>query len=184
MFNFKEVVKAIKKQRDDADASASHCQLVETRAKALGFQSYHHLRETLKRLPSDEFGNISLKILRKLCSERIPTLDCPYFEFHALPKNKTGFYSHWIGWNKKGEEVRVPRPLEGPETARGLRDLSRTPIYVVETSNEVLAWRYNWHATALIPEHLAREFFGSTFNRSHLVEANPPIDLIRRNKSK
>ncbi len=180
MFQFQEVVNAVRDLTStEVNVDKSHCQLLEIRAKQLGYQSYHHLRESLKHLPTDQFGKISLKLMRQICADRIPSRDVPYFEFQVLPKKKIGFYSHWIGWDKHGDEVRIPRPLEGSSTAAGLRDLSKTPIYVVESPKEVLAWRHIWGATALIPSELAEEFFAFTFNKRFLVEKDPPMDLVR-----
>jgi hypothetical protein len=179
MFQVSEVIDAVKNLAStDPQHDRSHCQALEFHAKQLGFQSFHHLKRSLKRLPSDRIDEVSLKLMRQISLRRIPSLDCDYFEFMAADGN-FGFYSYWIGWNKRGEEVRVPRPLTGPATAAGLRKNADFPIYVVESDKELLAWRYNWLSTALIPEQLARRFFPFSFNKVFMVEKNPPLAKIR-----
>jgi hypothetical protein len=116
--------------------------------------------------------------MRQISLRRIPSLDCTYFEFMATGRH-FGFCSYWIGWDKRGEEVRVPRPLIGAETAPSLRKMATHPIYVVESDKELLAWRYNWLSTALIPEQLAKRFFPFAFNKDFMVEKNPPLARIR-----
>lgn len=180
MFQFQEVVDALKDlAANDPAPEQSHCQLLEKYAKAVGFQSYHHFVQSLKHLPNEQFANVSLKLMHQICMTRLPSVDGPYFEFQAYSSNKVGFYSSWAGWDRHGDEVRVPRELHGPETAIGLRKLAPYPIYVVESSRELLAWRYSWRSTALLPEKLAREFFAFAFNRHCLVEKNPPMDLVK-----
>jgi hypothetical protein len=185
MFQFQEVVDSLKGlASNDPTPGVSHCKLLETYAKTLGYQSYYHFVESLKHLPNEQFANVSLKLMRQICLKRIPSQDCAYFEFQAFSSGKIGFYSAWAGWDKRGDEVRVPRELAGPETAIGLRELATYPIYVVQSSNELLAWRYNWRSTALIPENLAKEFFAFAFNKRRLVENNPPMDLVRAKASR
>jgi hypothetical protein len=179
MFQYQDVVDAFKGLTSvPINPGYSHCQLLDFYAKRLDYQSYDHLRKSLKNLPSNQFGKVSLKLMQKICRSRLPTQDCPYFEFKVLPNNQIGFYSEWIGWDKKGDEVRAPRALDGVSTAKGLRELVNYPIYVVESPKEVTAWRYNWHSTMLIPNDLAREFFPLSFNKSILVEENPPMALV------
>ena len=179
MFQFQEVVDAFKDlAADDPSPEKTHCQLLEKYARELGFQSYYHFIHSLKNLPNEQFGSVSLKLMREICVKKSPSLDEAYFEFQAFSNQKISFYSSWAGWDKYGDEVRVPRALLGVETATGLRELAPYPVYVVESIRELLAWRYHWRSTALIPEKLAKEFFAFAFKRSLLVEKNPPMDLV------
>ncbi|UOD31634.1 hypothetical protein INH39_08105 [Massilia violaceinigra] len=179
MFQFQEVVDALKAAAaNDPHQDISYCRLLNMHAQAWGYQSYNHFLHSLRNLPSEQFGKVSLKLMRLNCMRKLPSLDVPYFEFQAYSPNQISFYSEWAGWDKRGDEVRVPRKLCGRETATGLRKLAPYPVYVVESLRELLAWRYNWHSTALIPEKLAKEFFAFAFNKTCLVEKNPPIDLI------
>ncbi|RPY30893.1 hypothetical protein IPC692_29335, partial [Pseudomonas aeruginosa] len=95
------------------------------------------------------------------------------------PGGGVGHYSYWIGWDKKGNEVRVPRPIDGREQARKLRKLQPSPVFAIETEREFIAWNHLWFSTAIVPPDLAREFFPALFNKKHLVAKNPPIDLIK-----
>jgi len=180
MFQYDEILKAVKSlAANDPVAGFSHCQIQEIKVRQLGFQSAHHMRETLKHLNPASFPSVSVSLMRKICERRLPSLDCEYFEFMMLPKGGVGFYSEWAGWDRFGDEVRVPRPLDGIPTVQGLRKLAKYPIYVVESQKELTAWRYNWQATALIPGQLARETFPLSFNKRLLVDSNPPMDLVK-----
>lgn len=181
MFTFEAVLSAFKSHKTDIDAGLKHCKVLDARARALGFESYHHFRNSLIGLPPDQFGNLSLKVMRYVCERRLPQQDCAYYEFRVLPKRGIGFYSSWIGWDDRGEEVRVPRALKGVETARGLRKAMEDPVYVVETAQELSAWQYIWRSTALIPASLAKEYFPKSFDKEKFVSPNPPMDLVKRN---
>lgn len=180
-FRLMEVIAAVKdlNLRDSA-SGLGHCKYLDVKAITLGFESYHHLRETLRRAPPDQFQNISLRLMRKVCASRIPSLDCPYFEFHSLSQRSLGFYSEWIGWDSQGGEVRVPRALDGRGSISGLRELLDAPVYVVESISEALAWRSVWGGTALIPHHLANRLFPRSFQKEHLVVKDPPLAKIKQ----
>lgn len=180
-FQFKEVIDAVKSLvTADSESVLTHCQDLDAKAKSLGYESYHHMRETLKRAPPDQFDNTSLRLMRKVCATRVPSLNCAYFEFHTLPDNGLGFYSYWIGWDKDGDEVRVPRPMDGRDCASKRRQFSGVPVYVVESKKELIAWQDIWGSTALIPQDLAKRSFPWAFNKRHLVEKDPPIDKIEQ----
>jgi hypothetical protein len=181
-FNINVVLNLVKQQViNNPVPGLSHCQMLNAKSQELGFQSYHHLREGLKGLPDDQFGPVSIGLMRRLCETKLPSQDCPYYEFYTWP-NKHGeisFYSEWAGWDKYGEEVRVPRPLDGRESVLGLRKIEERPIYVVETEIEVLLWQFRWGAIGYVPEALARLFFGSTFNKERRIEKDPSMDLVK-----
>lgn len=184
MFTFKTVLSAFKSHQSDSDPDLRHCKLLEARARSLGFESYHHFQTYLHGLPPDQFGKVSLKVMRLICERRLPQQDCAYYEFRVLPKHGIGYYSHWIGWDDQGEEVRTPRPLESMGTTRGLGGAMKDPVYVVESPEELHAWQYIWRSVALIPEPLAKEFFSRFFDKEKLVSPNPPMDLVERNTDK
>lgn len=180
-FQLKEVIDAVKNLvTADSESVLTHCQDLDVKAKALGFESYHHMRETLKRIPPDQFGNTSLRLMRKVCAARRPSLRCAYFEFHTLPGDGLGFYSHWIGWDRNGDEVRAPRPMDGLESVSRLRQCSGVPVYVVESPKELIAWQDVWGSTALIPQNLAKQSFPWAFDKSHLAEKDPPMDKVKQ----
>lgn len=180
MFKYQEVIDAFRNHvRSDIESDLSHCQLLNVKARELGFQNYNHFRDSLKGLPEDQFWPVSLTLMRQICQAKLPSLDCPYFEFTSWPgrAREIGFYSEWVGWDATGDEVRVPRPLCRSHVSR-LRDFSNHPIYVVETETALLAWHYRWGAAAYIPESLAKSYFPLFFSR-HSQVANPPIELIK-----
>lgn len=180
MFNYKHVIDSVKALAFNCktDNKLSHCQLLDFQAKRLGFQSYHHLRETLRHLPQDSFAGLSIGLMRRICEMRVPRARSnAYFEFLPLP-NGVGYYSYWIGWDTNGEEVRVPRPLDGRSAVNRLREIVNYPIYVIESDSELAAWQHVWKSTAYIPEELARKHFPKCFNKRHLIADPPPSDKL------
>lgn len=178
-FTYKQVIDSFKSPAsiDDGLLEFSHCQRLNIKARQLGFQSYVHLRKTLKQLPQDSFASVSLRLMRRICEQKLPTRECRYFEFVPLPKG-IGYYSEWIGWDKNGSEVRVPRPLHGMPSVNGLRKAVDFPVYVVESDNEIYAWQNIWKSTAYIPEDLAKRYFARYFNKQHLVEVDLPLERV------
>ncbi|MGU5759303.1 hypothetical protein [Aeromonas caviae] len=61
----------------------------------------------------------------------------------------------------------------------GLRKQVDSPIYVLESTKEILAWMFGWKGMAYIPESIARKYFAFHFNKNHLVDKNPNMPLVR-----
>jgi len=180
MFLAEDLFAAVKQLASaEVDGEFSHCQRLEIVARQLGFDGFQHLRQTMLHTPPDQLGHQSLALMRRICERRLPVRGMAYFELMVLPRGGLGYYSQWIGWDRRGDEVRVPRPLNGHGTAVKLRQVTDHPIYVVESEKELTAWRHIWSATALVPEALARHSFPMMFNKAHLVERNPPYEKIR-----
>lgn len=115
MFQASEVIDAVKSlAASDVTPERSHCQMLDFYAKQLGYESFHHFRQFLERLPSDRLGGASLRLMRHICASRTPTLNCAYFEFMELGGGDFAYYSRWLGWDKEGEEVRVPEAVYHP----------------------------------------------------------------------
>ncbi|CAI3804205.1 hypothetical protein [Rheinheimera sp. MM224] len=181
MFAYQDVIDSVKGlANSDKVRKASHCKLLEFYSKQLGFQSYNHLKDSLAGMPSEQLLNVSLKLMRNICSIRTPSIDSSYYEFWAFDNDEIGYYSSWIGWDSNGREVRAPRALVAKPTATQLRQLYEHPIYVVESDKEIICWRHKWKGTALIPEALAKDFFKWSFNKRIKVSKNPPMDLVRK----
>lgn len=173
--NFKSASQSIATSRTE-----SHCKMLNVRAKALGFRNFIDFRTQLEKMPKDELANFSLKLMRQICAVKAPTHDrLPYYEMQVLPSG-IGHYSQWIGWDKDGKEVRVPRPLSGRESVEQLRLIASFPIYVIESERELIAWRAMWGSKAYIREDLAKANFTGIFKKDHLIAKNVPIYLIRR----
>ncbi|EGQ9065139.1 hypothetical protein WD347_004562 [Vibrio parahaemolyticus] len=182
MFAYQDIVAGVKAAaKTNRSEDYSHCQLLNLYSRNLGFQSFHHLQTSLKTIPNDNFGQISTKLMRKVCASKLPSQDSSYFEFWCHADGSISFYSYWIGWDRFGKEVRVPRPLIGLSSVKGLREQNDAPVYVLESSKEVLAWKYGWKGTAYMPESIAREYFAFSFNKDHLVDKNPNMALVRKN---
>ncbi|AXL82829.1 TPA: hypothetical protein L5597_002149 [Pseudomonas aeruginosa] len=181
MFDFECVTNAVRAMElDSVPTGLSHCQQLELKAKHLGYQSWNHLLDTLKNEPSkDRLDKCTMHLMQRICQVRLPFRNKAYVQLTVLPNNGIGHYSYWIGWDKNGNEVRVPRPIDGREQARKLRKLQAAPIFAIETERELIAWQHLWFSTAMIPPDLAKDFFPSLFNKKHLVEKNPPIDVVK-----
>lgn len=107
----------------------------------------------------------------------IPARSSLYYEFTA-EFNGVRFFSKHLGYDKGGNEVRVPRPMTGDvEALQMLR--SREPLYVIANDNELLYWRWFWVGTAYVPETLANAHFPRCGNREHRVVENPCLKLVR-----
>ncbi|EJU8778381.1 hypothetical protein R7D66_23565 [Vibrio sp. Vb2354] len=182
MFAYQDIVAGVKAAaKSNRSEDYTHCQLLNLYSRNLGFENFHQLQTSLKALPKDNFGQISTKLMRKVCAQKLPSQDSSYFEFLCHPDGSTSFYSYWIGWDRFGKEVRVPRPLIGLTSVKGMREHRDMPVYVLESSKEVLAWKYGWKGTAYMPESVAREFFAFSFNKEHLVDDNPDMEQVRKN---
>ncbi|QDY51255.1 hypothetical protein [Stenotrophomonas maltophilia] len=181
MFSFNEVIDAFKSASvlDPTMAEIGYCRTLDRKAVLLGYRDYHDFRASLEHMPKDELGPVSLRLMRKICAARLPLNNSqPYFELKVLP-NGIAHYSQWEGWDKFGQEVRVPRPLEGAASVEAVRRLGRYPVYVIEAERELIAWRGVWQSTAYVRSDLARKNFPRMFNKRHLIADDVPVELIR-----
>jgi hypothetical protein len=182
MFSPKQLLVAFKSLADSEDAppGVGHCQWLDIQARRLGFNNYHDFRERLKAPAARMLGEVSIRLMERVCATKEPSRDdCAYYELIPID-GQIGFYSYWIGWDERGKEVRVPRPLSGRLSVPKRRKDTSSPVYVVESERELLAWQFGWNAAAYLPEDLAKDHFPSLFDRGHLIAANPPLELIRQ----
>lgn len=180
MFQYADVLSGLKSlsTAPDSPPDLSHCQRLNFQARSLGFQSYDHFRRTLRRVPTDSFPAVSLGLMRRVCEKRLPqSSDCYYYEFVPLPSGM-GYYSHWIGWDRSGNEVREPRPLNGLRSVERLRKVVDFPVYVIESERELVAWQHVWRSTAYLPEELAKQHFARCFDKRRLVVENLPLGAV------
>ncbi len=187
MFEYQECVNSVKNLAKQARSyypslNWKHNQWLNHYAKAFGYQGYNHFCSTLEGFPKDQLQNVSLKLLRMYCEKIEPSLDCPYYEYYSFYGSEnieTGFYSQYIGWDKNGEEVRVPRPLIGLGSVKNQRKLGKKPIYVIEDEKHLIAWLFVWKGTAYIAEGLAKDFFKSNFDKEKLVCNDVDMDVVQ-----
>lgn len=181
MYTSQQLINAVKSLADvDGSGSGfSYCQLLDFHAQSLNFQNFRHYRQWVKSAPETSLLNLSTRLRERVCATKLPTLDEPYVEFTPLPTG-IGYYSYWIGWDKHGEEVRIPRPLDAQHSVPRLRKLKLHPVYVVESPEELISWQYRWKAPAYIPEKLAQEFYPCCFEKRHLVDPNVPTEVVKR----
>lgn len=181
MFSAQQVLDSVKNmQLADAPTDLSHCQYLRYSAQKLGFNSYESLKTYLESPPTDRIGKVHTELMRKVCSLRLPEANKDYVHMTSYGSFSFGYYSHWIGWDSQGDEVRVPSGDCFGDLVVKYREYFSDPVYVIETKNELLSWQFLWNANAIIPYKLAETAFKSLFNKKHLVAKKPPIDLIKR----
>ena len=180
MFAYQECLDSLKYlAKNSSRTDLSHCQRLDLYSRKFGFNNYHHFQKAVPKLPTDKFGKVSLRLMRQYCQSAKPSLDVDYYEFYAERGPKIAFYSHWIGWDKIGREVREPRPLNAQKSIDSLRELFSNPIYVVENHRQLLSWLHNWYGTSLVPQDLAKEYFSEKFSRERLVCKDVDLELVR-----
>ncbi|WP_249978225.1 hypothetical protein [Vreelandella olivaria] len=180
MFAYQECLDSLKYlAKNSIRTDLSYCQRLDFYSCKFGFNNYHHFQKTMPKLPTDRFGKVSLRLMRQYCQTARPGLDMAYYELYAEKGPKIAFYSHWVGWDKIGREVREPRPLDAQKSIDGLRELFVHPIYIVENHRQLLGWLHNWYGTALVPQTLAKYYFPEKFDRKRLVCDHVDIKLIR-----
>lgn len=161
----------------DISATLSHCQTLDIKARRLGFSDYHHFRQVLRGVPDDEFAAVATALLQEICGMRLSNPESLYYEFTA-EFNGVSFFSEHLGYDKDGDEVRVPRQVTGDiQALRMLRSVG--PLYVIANASELIGWRWFWGGTAYLPEELAKAYFPRCFNREHRVVENPCLELVR-----
>lgn len=158
-----------------------HTQYLNYCAQLLGYSDYNHFKGCLESAPSDRIGDFHTALMKKICALRVPKEDVDHVRFSHFDGTSIGFDSYFIGWDKRGNEVRVPRTGHCKLAIIDFRTYLDHPLYVIETEAEFSAWQWNWGSFAAVPVAMAKAHFGSIFNKQHLVVENPPLDLIKRN---
>lgn len=180
VFSAQQVLDSFKSmQLADAPTGLSHCQYLRYSAKKLGFVSYESLKAYLESAPRDRIGKVNTRLMRKVCSLRLPIAERDYVYLTSYGHFSFGYYSQWIGWDCRGNEIRVPRADCFRDRVVVYREHFPDPVYVIETMNELLSWQFLWQANAIIPYELAEKAFKSLFNKKHRVAKTPPLDLVR-----
>lgn len=180
VFSAQQVLDSFKSmQLADAPTDLSHCQYLRYSAQKLGFNSYESLKAYLESPPNDRAGKVRTELMRKICSVRLPEADKDYVYLISYGDFSLGYYSYWIGWDSQGNEIRVPRHVSFEDRVLNHREYSSNPIYVIETSSELLSWQFLWKANAIIPYRLAETAFKALFNKEHLVAKKPPMELVK-----
>lgn len=182
MFGAKDILYSFKNMHlADAPADLSHCQYLKYSAQKLGFESYENFRSYLKSPPKDRIENVYTELMRKICAFRLPKEEKNYIFMTSYGVTSIGYDSYWIGWDNRGREVRVPRDSYFNNRFDELREKISGSIYVIETKTELLAWKFMWHSSAVVPYNLAKKNFGSLFDKEHLVAKEPPLHLVKKN---
>lgn len=100
-----------------------------------------------------------------------------YYDFTA-EFDSVSFVSEYLGYDKDGNEVRVPRLVTGDLKAlQMLRSVG--PLYVIANASELITWRWFWRGPAYLPGELAKAYFPTCFNREHHVVERPCLELVR-----
>lgn len=147
----------------------SYCQRLTHLSKEFGFNNFHHFRKVVEHLSEDLIGNISTTLMRRYCEVVQPKLGIVYFEFLSVNNDtRLRFYSQWAGWDEFGQEVRVPRSLNGESAPRLRKSLNKT-VYIVENDRQLIAWRHRWHGLCYISEELCKNHMKEAFERNKAI---------------
>lgn len=155
------------------DDGMTHCQRLDHLCRTLGFNNRHHFEQKIAELPDAQIGKYSTKLMRQACARVLPKPNVAYYEFISQRERRMRFYSLWAGWDKRGQEVRIPRGLDGAFAVPRLRERLDAPVYVIETDRQLVAWRSKWHGMAYVPAALAREHMKEAFARRESVVKGP-----------
>lgn len=155
--------------RRSPDQGMSYSERLDFHAKEIGFNNYHHFLISLAKLSVDRIGKINTKLMRIACGRAMPRPSRRYYEFIAHRDRRMRFYSHWIGWDKRGQEVRVPSLMNAPYRVPNMREKLDAPVYVIETPAQLHAWRHKWQGMAYVAQYLAEIELRSAFNREQDV---------------
>lgn len=147
----------------------SYCQRLTHLSKEFGFNNFHHFRKVVEHLSEDLIGNISTTLMRRYCEVAQPKPGIAYFEFLSVNNDtRLRFYSQWAGWDECGQEVRVPRSLNGESAPRLRKSLNKT-VYIVENDRQLIAWRHRWHGLCYISEELCKNHMKEAFERNKAI---------------
>lgn len=147
----------------------SYCQRLTHLSKEFGFNNFHHFRKVVEHLSEDLIGNISTTLMRRYCEVAQPKPGIAYFEFLSVNNDtRLRFYSQWAGWDEFGQEVRVPRSLNGQSAPRLRKSLNKT-VYIVENDRQLIAWRHRWHGLCYISEELCKNHMKEAFERNKAI---------------
>lgn len=155
--------------RCSPDQGMGYTERLNFHAREIGFNNYDHFLRSLVKLSDDRLGNIDTKLMRLICARTMPRPSRDYFEFIAHKDRRMRFYSHWIGWDKRGQEVRVPSLMNAPYRVPNLRERLDAPVYVIETRAQLLAWRNKWRGMAYVVQELAERELRPAFDRERDV---------------
>lgn len=167
-FSSNDVLRAVKISANAKRATNStrkYCQRLTDVAREINFRSYHELQGVLNRKSRDE--NLD-DIVREVCMRRLPHPSVNYFSFRISTeggKELVSYFSVSDGVDPStGRDVRVPDLIDPGQVLLG-RQFLPTPIFVVGTGLELLAWQMLWHGRAFIPAELARSNLPRFFRR-------------------
>lgn len=161
--NFKQLV------RRSPDQGMGYTERLHFHAREMGFNNYDHFLLTLAKLSDDRIGKINTKLLRLACARMMPKANQDYYEFIANKDRRMRFFSHWIGWDKRGKEVRVPSLINAPYCVPRFRERLDAPVYVIETREQLRAWQHKWHGMAYVNQPLAERELHLAFDREQDV---------------
>lgn len=160
--------------RRSPDQGMSYSERLEFHSREIGFNSYHHFLASLARFSDDRIGKVSTKLMRRACARALPKPSETYYEFIAQRGRRIRFYSHWIGWDQRGQEVRVASSMRADYCVPMRREQLAAPVYIIETRTQLLAWRNKWQGMAYVSSELAKREMRQAFERDNEV-----IDGIR-----
>lgn len=179
-FTAKTILESFKELKVAGAPELKHAQYLNYCARHLGYKNYHHFKGCLETAPSDRLGDFYTTLMKKICALRVPEQGVEHVRFSHFDGKAISYDSYFIGWDKLGNEVRVPDPGHEQLAIIDFREIMDVPLYVIETQAELIAWGWGWGSFAAVPLALAKSNFPSLFNKHHLVVANPSMKAIKR----
>ncbi len=162
----------------------THCQKLDICSREFGFNNFYDFKHNLPNLSSTRGEEITCKLMQRYCQIALPNPNIDYYAFTVYKSDfrQVSYFSHWIGWDKRGKEVREPSLINAELMVNSLRNSSRftDPVYIVENEREFSIWRLSWYGTAFIPKDLAEENFRSCFDKEWRVCKNVNMKLVER----
>jgi hypothetical protein len=179
-FTSESILKTFK-DMEVADApKLKHTQYLHYLAQCLGYLDYAHFKRCVQTAPSDRIGDFYTGLMQKICAIRLPREDIEHVRLNHFDGKSVGYDSYFIGWDKRGHEVREPDTGHGKLAIMDFREVFEEPLYVIETEAEFLSWQWKWGSFAAVPVSMARAHFPSLFNKRKQVIDKLPLDKIKR----
>ncbi len=147
----RNLVKAIYREAKQArkkDKSLTLCQHKELYARKYGFDSLDHLQKdyTIRALRAS-FENRRLACLQLKPNDSLND----YYQFDIDEEDQSiGYYSHFMGYDDEGYELRSPSIIKGEILIKHFREDLDKEAYVIEDLESLYQWRFVWSGIAII----------------------------------
>lgn len=87
---------------------------------------------------------------RDLCESRRAEAHRSYYFVTMHDSFQYSYYSHWVGWDDEGYELRVPSQMSPKWVIEFVRESLREPLYIIHNEDEAFRWMWFWQGHALV----------------------------------